>query len=54
MTGFESSNAYARHAKVRLRHDGKWTCRTQSQDRYAPCGSGLARESGGPATWMSP
>jgi hypothetical protein len=44
MTGADSSNACARHAKVRLRHG--WKCPDKHNPQYdeEPCGSELARE----------
>jgi proline dehydrogenase len=46
MTGFEGSNAYGRHAKVRLRHGGKWHAEHNSQIIEKPCGSWLASDGG--------
>jgi hypothetical protein len=44
MAGADSSNACARHAKVRLRHG--WKCPDKHNPQYdeEPCGSELARE----------
>jgi hypothetical protein len=44
MTGVDRSNAYGRHAKVRLRHGGKWHAEHDPQFIEKPCGSWLASD----------
>jgi hypothetical protein len=45
MTGLEWSNAYGRHAKVRLRHAKKWQAEHDPQIIDKPGGSWLASDS---------